>query len=110
MRSLLTALLTIGFAVTAFGQSGRIKPKETPAPKPIIGPSVRTLPDHVITPMPTATPTRKAKGESDDIIKVSSVLVPVPVSVTDASGRAITNLQLSDFELRVDGRVAELSD
>src|SRR3954447_3203347 len=108
MKFLFTALLTIGFAAAAFGQSGRIKPKETPEPKPIVGPSVRTLPAHEITPTPT--PVRKSKDDSDDIIKVSSVLVPVPVSVTDQSGRAITNLKLEDFELRVDGRVVELSE
>jgi Ca-activated chloride channel family protein len=32
------------------------------------------------------------------------------VSVVDANGRAVTNLTLSDFELRVDGKPVELSD
>jgi hypothetical protein len=50
------------------------------------------------------------KDDSDDIIKVRSVLVPIPVSVTDVSGRSVSTLNISDFELKVDGRPAEIAD
>ena len=57
-------------------------------------------------PAPSPTP----KLEEDDVIKVDSTLVPIPVSVLDTSGRAVTNLKLDDFELRIDGKIQEISD
>jgi len=44
------------------------------------------------------------------VFKVESSLVPLPVSVTDQIGRAITNLKLSDFELKVDGKPADVAE
>jgi Ca-activated chloride channel family protein len=41
---------------------------------------------------------------------VDSNLVLVPASVVDSRGRAITDLKLDDFELRVDGQVKTISD
>lgn len=46
------------------------------------------------------------------MVRINSNLVPLPAFVTDAQGRAVTNLQLKDFELLVDGQpraVAELT-
>src|SRR5688572_2176254 len=74
-------LLTVGIGSA---QSGRVKPTETPTPRTITGPSVRNLPPQAVV-VPKATPTVKPtpKDESDDVIKVDSVLVPIPVSVLD---------------------------
>ncbi len=58
-------------------------------------------------PLPNPTPT---PNDDPDVIQVDSSLVPVPVSVVDASGRAVTNLKLSDFELRIDGKVVEIGE
>ncbi|MEO7673964.1 MAG: VWA domain-containing protein [Pyrinomonadaceae bacterium] len=102
MKFIFSIFVTLGFAFAAFGQSGRVKPTETPTPKPIRGPSVYILPK----PTPKSTP----KSEADEIIKVDSVLVPIPVSVTDMSGRPVTNLKISDFELKIDGRIVEIGD
>ncbi len=41
---------------------------------------------------------------ADDVIRVSSNLVMVPVSVTDASGNAVRDLRLEDFHIQEDGR------
>ena len=98
------------FAGTSFAQSGRRKPSPTPTPQTISGPSVKNLPAQVVSPDPTPTPKPAAKDESDEIIKVNSVLVPIPVSVLDASGKAVTNLKLSDFELKIDGKAVEIGD
>ncbi|HSE32292.1 MAG TPA: VWA domain-containing protein [Pyrinomonadaceae bacterium] len=43
-------------------------------------------------------------------MKISSTLVPIPVSVIDPRGNIITNLRLDEFELRVDGQPRPLSD
>jgi len=53
----------------------------------------------------TATPTPKPKATPDDeVIKVSSRLVVVPVSVTDATGQAVSGLTAQDFKISEEGR------
>src|SRR5207249_4667448 len=56
------------------------------------------------------TPTPKTKNEADEVIKIDATLVPIPVSVMDSTGRPLTNLKLTDFELRIDGKLVEISD
>lgn len=101
------------FAASVSAQSGRIKPSETPSPTP--RPRVVYLPTQTTSPIPkpTAAPTPKPKVETEDdgdIIRVESALVPIPASVLDAAGRAITTLKLEDFELAVDGKTAAISE
>lgn len=98
-------------SVAVFAQSGRIKPKETPTPerpRVIYNPTETREP---IYPTVTPTPTTVSKKiDDDDVIKVESALVPIPVSVTDTNGRAITNLKLEDFELQIDGKTEEVTE
>lgn len=98
-------------SLSIFAQSGRIKPKETPTPE---RPKVVYSPTEILEnsyPQTTPTPIKVSKkDDDDDVIKVESALVPIPVSVTDQMGRAITNLKLEDFDLRVDGKSAEVSE
>ena len=89
-----------------------------------------TRPRTVTTSAPTATPTPTPAPQSttdsardaqkgapeeigdDEVVRISSNLVPLPAFVTDAQGRSISDLQLKDFELLVDGQprpVAELT-
>lgn len=98
-------------SLSIFAQSGRIKPKETPTPeRPRVIYNPTEIPDPIY-PTPTPTPTTVSKKiDDDDVIKVESALVPIPVSVTDANGRAIANLKLEDFELQIDGKSAEVSE
>ena len=107
----LTILFFI-FTSVAFAQSGRIKPSETPTPIP--RPRIVYLPTETVseTPKPQTipTPTPKIDEDDGDIIRIDSALVPIPVSVIDQSGKAITNLKLEDFELLIDGKAAEISD
>jgi Ca-activated chloride channel family protein len=51
-----------------------------------------------------------AEEADDDVVRISSNLVPVPASVVDAHGRAVTDLNVEDFELRVDGAVRPIGD
>ena len=102
--------LSIGVA----GQSARVKPSPTPTPNPNLRPSAIFIPTARENPprprtAPSPTPTPKANDDTD-VVKVESTLVPIPVSVIDASGRVITNLKLEDFELRIDGKPAEINE
>jgi len=57
------------------------------------------------TPSPTATP---KISEDDTVVKVSSRLVVVPVSVTDASGQPVPGLKIDDFRIAEEGRQQKL--
>jgi len=93
----------------AASQSGRRQESgqtSKPRPRPIQDPD---------RPGSSASPKRspKAAGDEidpDDVVRISSNLVPIPVSVVDRRGNAIVNLKLDDFELRVDGELRPLSD
>ena len=110
IRKFSLAILVIVFHSIVFSQSGRIKPSETPVPRPrvVYLPIESNLP--IPQPLPTSTPTPKVEEEDDEVIRVDSALVPIPVSVTDQTGKAITTLKLEDFELAINGAAAEISD
>lgn len=65
-------------------------------------------------PKPTPTPAEDtAPGDdigAEDVVRITSNLVTVPASVVDSQGRAVINLQLEDFELRVDGQPRPISE
>lgn len=106
--TLIFTALVLAAGVSA--QSGRQKPSPTPTPRQIVGPSVVYMPTETTLPAakPTVTPT--PKPVSDDIIKVESVLIPIPVSVLDQNGKPVPTLQLKDFELQIDGKSAEIGE
>lgn len=96
------------FAVSISAQSGRVKGTPTPTPTPQDRTSIGYVPTQP-KPVNTAakpTPTPPA----DDILRVDSTLVPIPVSVLDANGRSVSNLQEKDFDLRIDGKIAEMGE
>jgi Ca-activated chloride channel family protein len=96
-------ILGLLIGVSGFAQSGRRQePGKTTRPSgPIADP---TRPG---SSMPSKS---KDEIEADDVVRISSNLVPIPVSVVDARGNAIINLKLEDFELSVDGQPRPLSD
>ena len=102
----LAFILILAAGVSA--QSGRVKPSETPTPRPML-PTIIYVPTQAVpktvSPRPTPTPV-----SDDEVVKVASALVPIPVSVLDANGRSVTNLNLADFELTIDGKPAEISE
>ncbi len=103
---LLTLCLT---GVHVLAQSGRRQePGKTtkPAPGPIADPN---RPGNPSSP---SRPPKKSSDEidPDDVVRISSHLVPIPASVVDKRGTAIVNLKLDDFELRVDGELRSLTD
>lgn len=57
------------------------------------------------TPQPTATPTKE-----DDIVKISTTLIQVDVTVTDNKGNIIRNLKPEDFEIYENGKKQDISN
>src|SRR4030095_11504828 len=57
---------------------------------------------------PTPTP-KPPEQEVLDVVKVTSNLVMVPVSVTDSMGQPIQGLQVPDFRLEEEGKVQEIA-
>ncbi|MFZ1702685.1 MAG: VWA domain-containing protein [Pyrinomonadaceae bacterium] len=115
MKNLSVILITFAMlAVGAFGQSTtRTRPRvvQTPTPAPsviqndpyersanatppvLIGSSQRGVP----------TPTIAPDGGDDDIIRVETNIVTMPVSVLDRDGRFISGLQQRDFKIFENG-------
>ncbi|HEX7174485.1 MAG TPA: VWA domain-containing protein [Pyrinomonadaceae bacterium] len=64
------------------------------------------------TPAPTPAPSTKTDviDDDDEVVRISSNLVPVPATVVDERGRAVVDLELKDFELKVDGTVRPIGD
>jgi Ca-activated chloride channel family protein len=98
-------------AISVAAQSGRVKPSETPTPGPtpkrigVYTPTETVIP--TITPTPTPTP---VTNDDPDTIRVNSGLVPIPISVFDARGRAILDLKLEDFQLKINDMDAEIGE
>lgn len=72
------------------------------------GQYVKDLPPPPPPNVPKPTPTPALKDEDFEVIKVSSNLVMVPVSVVDASGQAFKGLQAQDFKLDEEGRAQQI--
>lgn len=109
-RILVFVVLAV-FAAGICAQSGRNKPTASPTPTPT--PGNRSSAGYVPTQVKqtaAATPTPKPTPEAEDVIKVDSTLVPIPLSVTDANGKAVRTLSIRDFELLVDGKPADIGD
>src|SRR5690349_3670729 len=93
--------LSLLFALAAFSvaaQSARVKATPTPTPNPNLRPAIIYIPSAQTTkpkgtPIATPTPTAASRQSDDDVVKVESTLVPIPVSVIDSSGRAVSNLK-----------------
>lgn len=111
------------WVAAAFAQSGRNQEKK-PASSPRSSGKPKTRPGSIASPVaspsPIATPKTlsndaAAEPQQDEVdeadtVRVHSNLVPIPASVVDARGQAITGLRLEDFELRIDGQLKAISD
>src|SRR4051794_17465255 len=58
----------------------------------------------LVLPAFTQTPTPKPQKGDDDVIKVQSRLVVVPVSVLDSNGQPVTGLTKENFQIAEEGR------
>ena len=84
--------------------------KKNPPAAPAATPTVMTPVAIPASPTSNAGPEVSEEVDEDEVVRVNSNLVIVPASVVDNRGRAVTDLKLEDFELRVDGEVKPISD
>jgi VWFA-related protein len=101
--SLGIALLLVAAPLTIHSQSGRQKDFKSA--------NTNKADRQGRSASPIADPSNmNSDEESGGVVRVSSNLVPVPTTVVDNQGVAITNLELKDFELRVDGQLAQINE
>ena len=98
----------------ARSQSGRQK-SASPSPTPNNNPRTRQTSKPASQSNSAQTSAKSntnvtSSDDTDDIVRVTSHLVPVPTTVVDARGVAIANLRLEDFELSIDGQPKPISD
>jgi len=108
MKSVLCVLSLVLFASVCSAQSGRVRTEPTPTPTPVRGTVYMPTERPQNTPKPTPTPA--STDPDNDTIRIDSLLVPIPVFVTDKDGRSVTNLRITDIELRIDGKTEPIGD
>src|SRR6266850_826381 len=75
------------------------------------GQTIKDMPPPPPIPKPKPTPTPKPPSDEVlDVVRVSSNLVMVPVSVVDANGHAVQGLKVGDFRLEEEGRPQEIAE
>jgi Ca-activated chloride channel family protein len=99
---------------SASNDSQKQAPAQTTAPTVSLPSGTVVMDEAPPPPRPTPTPTPDTSGGEEvgveDVVRITSNLVTVPATVIDAQGRAVTDLKLEDFELRVDGQPKPISD
>jgi Ca-activated chloride channel family protein len=97
--ALLLGVLALFFVAAVNAQKVNDLPPAPPAPK--------------YKPKPTPTPTPPPPDDPNDVVRVTSNLVVVPVSVVDSSGQAVHGLKVGDFHVIEAGtpqQIAEIGD
>jgi VWFA-related protein len=91
MKKLLLVFLCLGLLGSAiFAQSSGTRPRKTEGQKP------------------SNNSDQTAPIEDDEVIKINTTLVTIPVSVFDRSGRFIPGLRKEDFQIFEDGRAQQI--
>jgi Ca-activated chloride channel family protein len=93
----LISALALFFGVAIFGVAPAVAQKVQQLPPPPPAP--------IYKPKPTPTPA----PEELDVVRVTSNLIVVPVSVTDSVGAPVLGLTAGDFRIEEDGRVQQIA-
>src|SRR5687767_15785077 len=94
--ALISALALFLFAtIFTVAPAAAQKTKQLPPPPPV----------PIYRPKPTPTP----PPEELDVVRVTSNLIAVPVSVTDAHGQPVLGLTADQFRIEEDGRSQQLA-
>ena len=118
MKNLLTALLLSGIAALGISAQTQTttRPRVAPTPTPSIrnegqDPSTDRRPPVLtnqtgVRPSTTPTPTTGSvlSPKEDEVVRIDTNLVTMPVSVLDREGRFISGLQQKDFKIFEDGK------
>lgn len=99
MRIGLTLALSTALAFLVL--TGRTACAQTPTLPQELPPSM---------PKPTPKPTPPPRDDEYEVVRVTSNLVVVPVSVTDANGQPLLGLKATDFRLEEEGRAQEIAE
>ena len=112
MRKAVGLLLFIGFWATSSvvsAQSGKV----TTATDKSRQRQVETQPREIANPNPpqnqTPKPGSEKPSDSDEVLKVDTALVTIPVSVIDRQGHFVTNLRQQDFQVLEDDKPQEVA-
>jgi Ca-activated chloride channel family protein len=113
LRTILSIALLFSVSAAAAAQSGRVKKKpETESEQKKT--DDKYVPTQILKPGASPSPTPPDAPPplpGDDVINVESNLVPIPVSVIDnTTGRAVTDLRIDDFVLKIDGKEAAIDE
>jgi Ca-activated chloride channel homolog len=77
--------------------------------RPIVAQKVPQLPPPPPGPIYKPKPTPTPAPEELDVVRVTSNLIVVPVSVTDANGSPVLGLTANDFRLEENGRAQQIT-
>lgn len=103
VRPLVSLLLIVAISLVSFPQSGRKVQRE------VVPPPTKPVPNSEAKPLPAPV----AEAVTDNTIRVNTTLIPVPVTVTDGSGRYVPFLKAKDFVVYENGirqEIAHFSD
>lgn len=112
-RRCLTAVLASALlALPLFAQAGlqetHVRPRKVVPEK---NRSAQTTPAEIISQTERVSQQQQAQSVDDDeVIRVNSLEVLLPVTVRDSEGRFVASLTKDDFIVREDGRAQSLSD
>src|ERR1700681_99724 len=98
--ALVLSALALFFSAAVFFQPAARAQKLKQLPPPPPGPRFK--------PRPTPTPAPTPEPEYE-VLKVSSNLVVVPLSVTNSQGQPVLGLKQTDFRIEEDGHAQEIS-
>lgn len=77
--------------------------------RPIVAQKVTQLPPPPAAPIYKPKPTPTPEPEVLEVVRVTSNLIVVPVSVTDANGQPVLGLTAQEFRVEEDGRVQQVA-
>jgi Ca-activated chloride channel family protein len=86
-----------------------MRPAATPTPAITITATSAPTPNQSATSSASGETVGQEAGE-EEVVRVTSNLVPIPATVVNAQGLPVLDLELKDFELEVDGVARPLGD
>lgn len=87
------------------------EPTQTALPQTTPAPTATSQPQGVEPQPPQSSPSQAPEEvDEEEVVRVNSNLVIIPASVVDGFGRAITDLKVEDFELKIDGEVKTIGE